>query len=76
MASQNTVNRETRHLISMANDIAANLSFQLDANERIADHIVRFWTPRMRKLLLEYAAGDDQDLSEELQSALKLLPRV
>lgn len=63
-------NSETSHLVSMANDIAANLGFQADADERIADHINRFWAPRMRKLLLEYAAGNGGDLSEALLPAL------
>lgn len=64
-------NTEIQHLVSMANDIAANLSFQTDADARIADHINRFWAPRMRKLLLEYAANDSEGLSEELLVALK-----
>lgn len=63
-------NSETSHLVSMANDIAANLSFQAQADEKIADHINRFWAPRMRKLLLEYAAGDGDGLSEALLPAL------
>jgi len=64
---------ETDHLVSMANDIAANLSFQPDAEERIADHITRFWAPRMRRLLLEYAANDGAGLSAVLQAALQKL---
>lgn len=55
----------------MANDIAANLSFMSEADARIADHINRFWTPRMRKLLVDYAANDGQGMSDELLSALK-----
>jgi len=57
----------------MANDIAANLCFHADADERIADHINRFWAPRMRTLLLEYAAGNGQGLSEALLPALAKL---
>jgi formate dehydrogenase subunit delta len=64
-------NTEINHLVSMANDIAANLSFERNADERIADHINRFWAPRMRKLLLEYAASDGQGLSDALLPALK-----
>ena len=63
-------NSEISHLVSMANDIAANLSFQAQADEKIADHINRFWAPRMRKLLLEYASGNGEDLSEALLPAL------
>ena len=73
MASRNNMDSEVHHLVSMANDIAANLSFESDADTRIADHINRFWAPRMRKLLLEYAANDGQDLSDVLLPALKKL---
>lgn len=64
---------ETDHLVSMANDIAANLAFHPDAAARIADHINRFWAPRMRRLLLEYAAEDGAGLSEPLSGALEKL---
>lgn len=73
MASNKVVTREVAHLVSMANDIAVNLSFHADADEKIADHINRFWAPRMRALLLEYAAGGEQDLSEALLPALSKL---
>lgn len=63
-------NSEISHLITMANDIAANLSFQDKAEERIADHINRFWAPRMRKLLIEYAADKGEGLSDSLVAAL------
>jgi len=65
---------ETKHLVSMANDIAANLSFHADAEVRIADHIERFWAPRMRKLLLGYAADNGEGLSAQVLGALEKLP--
>jgi len=70
MTNNKTISGETSHLVSMANDIAVNLSFQANADEQIADHINRFWAPRMRKLLLEYAANDGENLSEALLPAL------
>jgi formate dehydrogenase subunit delta len=73
MTEAKAVNREVEHLVSMANDIAINLSFHADADERIADHINRFWAPRMRSLLLEYAADGGQSLSEHMLPALKKL---
>jgi formate dehydrogenase subunit delta len=73
MANGESADREVSHLVSMANDIAANLGFHSDPKERIADHINRFWTPRMRSLLLEYAAAGGQDLSEASLAALGLL---
>ena len=66
-------NKETTHLVSMANDIAANLSFHADADERIANHIRSFWAPRMRNLLLDYAAGNGEGLSPEMAGALEKL---
>lgn len=68
-------NREMDHLVAMANDIAANLSFQADADVKIADHINRFWAPRMRRLLLEYAAGNGEGLNEALLPSLEKLRR-
>lgn len=59
----------------MANDIAVNLKLHGDADERIADHINRFWAPRMRNLLLEYAGTGGQGLSEHLLPALKMLKK-
>ena len=73
MALNKTENGETQHLVTMANDIAANLSFHADADERIADHIRRFWAPRMRKLLLEYADSEGGGLSPEMTGALEKL---
>ena len=67
------VNSEISHLLKMANDIAANLDFQAHADERVADHINRFWAPRMRHLLIEYAADDGKGLSETLMHAVKKL---
>jgi len=66
-------NNEITHLVSMANDIAANLSFHADAEVRIADHIRRFWAPRMRKLLSDYAAGNGEGLSSQVLGALEKL---
>jgi len=66
-------NNEITHLVSMANDIAANLSFHADAEARIADHIRHFWAPRMRKLLSDYAAGNGEGLSPQVLGALEKL---
>jgi hypothetical protein len=73
MTNAKPANKEVEHLVSMANDIAINLSFHADADERIADDINRFWAPRMRSLLLEYASDGGQDLSGDLLPALKKL---
>lgn len=64
---------ETQRLVSMANDIAANFSLHADADERTADHIRRFWAPRMRSLLLEYVNDNGGGLSKEALAALTRL---
>ncbi len=66
-------NTEIAHLVTMANDIAANLGLHADAEVRIADHLQHFWAPRMRKLLLDYVAGDGEALSQQLRGALEIL---
>jgi len=70
MVTSEAANEETARLVTMANDIAANLGFQADAAEKIADHINRFWAPRMRGLLLKYAEGGGQGLSDTMTAAL------
>lgn len=48
--------RQIDHLIKMANQIAVNLGAGHDeaAAARTAEHISRFWTPAMRRELIEY----------------------
>jgi formate dehydrogenase subunit delta len=64
---------EIDHLLKMANDIAENLSFHADADERIADHINRFWAPRMRKLLIGHVASGGHVPHRKLASAVAKL---
>ena len=61
---------ETQHLVSMVNDISANLGSYSDCSERVAEHIVRFWTPRMRSLLLEFVANGGGGLSDQSAQVL------
>lgn len=59
-------------LIKMANQIAANLSAYSpdEASTRIAQHLTRFWAPKMRKQLF-VAATDNTDVSPLVQDALQ-----
>lgn len=41
----------TDRLIDMANDIARNLEHDADAPARFAEHLEKFWAPRMRQQL-------------------------
>lgn len=68
---------QTATLIKMVNQIAANLSAYepTEAAERIEQHLVRFWTPKMRHDLID-AATDDTDLSPLARDAIQRLQNV
>mgnify|MGYP003673316165 CR=1 FL=1 len=59
-------------LIRMAEQISANLNYS-DGNEvvaaRVAEHINRFWDPRMRSALRDYAMNQDGGLSPTVRLA-------
>lgn len=66
------------HLIEMANQIGQFFESMPDREEAqagIADHIRRFWEPRMRRTLLAALDGGrarEEGLSEIVETALKL----
>jgi formate dehydrogenase subunit delta len=64
---------ELQHLVKMANQIAENFSFHADANERVADHIQRFWAPPMQQQLVQHAGQPGSDLRPEVLAALESL---
>lgn len=65
---------DTANLIRMANrigDFFAAMPERDEALEGIAQHIRKFWEPRMRRqLLAELDAGRSGDLQEIVRSAL------
>lgn len=68
---------QTATLIKMVNQIAANLSAYepAEAAERIEQHLLRFWTPKMRHDLIN-AATDETDFSPLARDAIELLKIV
>lgn len=64
---------ELEHLVEMANDIAINLDFYPDAEDRIADHLTRFWAPSMRKLISQHVQAGGTGLSDSAIEAVKRL---
>ncbi len=67
---------ELQHLLQMANQIAANFNFHADCEERIVDHLTRFWAPLMRQRLAEHvAAGGDGLEPVVIEAARRLNPR-
>lgn len=66
-------------LVRMAEQIAANMSYTDDVElvaARVADHLNRFWDPRMRQAMAEAANGDAEQLSPALRAAVRQLHGV
>jgi len=60
-------------LVRMANQIAANFegsSSEEQAVASVADHIRRFWSPLMRKQLIDHWRADQSDLSPRAAQAV------
>lgn len=70
---------ENRDMIRMVNQIAAFFEAypRPEALKGIADHVAKFWDPRMREQLTEYIDGGGKDLSPLAIAALapKTKPR-
>ena len=66
-------------LVRMANHIAANFEGGSDESEAVAslaDHIQRFWTPSMRKQLVEHWRVQPADLTPRASQAVAAIGRT
>jgi formate dehydrogenase subunit delta len=65
----------TDKLVYMANQIGKFFSSQdVDtASSKIADHITKFWDPRMRVAILQYLDGGGEGLDPAARRAIELL---
>jgi formate dehydrogenase subunit delta len=60
----------------MVNDIVVNLGY-LPAEKvpaAVADHVTRFWDPRMKRRLVEQVAADTEHVNPVVVAAAALLP--
>ena len=67
---------DASRLVDMANDIAAFFQGEGDpaaAGKRVADHLKRFWEPRMRSQLIAHARAGGEGLSPVAREAVSLL---
>ena len=67
---------DTEKLVRMANQIAANSDYGSDKDKiaaMVADHLTRFWTPAMRKAVIEGHQGNLLDLSPTAARAVEKL---
>lgn len=63
-------------LVYMANQIARNLAFRRDkAAAATADHLIQFWDPRMKDMIIACAAQPDNGLSDVAAEAIALMAR-
>jgi formate dehydrogenase subunit delta len=62
-------------LVRMANQIADNFSYG-DRDKAVAgvlDHLVRFWTPDMKRAIIEQHQGGDIGLNDIAAAAIEAL---
>lgn len=65
---------QVQQLVRMANQIALNLAAEGDAAAgRAADHICRFWTPAMRRLLVEHGQECAGELPPPVREVVAVL---
>jgi len=63
-------------LVKMANQIAANTDYGPDQDKiaaTVADHLTRFWTPAMRKAIIE---GHRQQITELSPTAARAVEKL
>jgi formate dehydrogenase subunit delta len=63
-------------LVRMANQIADNFAYGSDdakSAASVADHLRRFWTPGMRRLIVEYLNGGGTGLNKVAALAVAAL---
>lgn len=64
-------------LIYMANQIARNFATrnEADAAAAVADHIAKYWDPRMRATIVDYCAEGGEELSPVAKNAIQALQK-
>ncbi|MEM7081183.1 MAG: formate dehydrogenase subunit delta [Pseudomonadota bacterium] len=63
-------------LVRMAQQIADNNSFTPDVDvvaAKVADHIQRFWDPRMKQQIIDYANSGEAQLTQVVTRAVSLI---
>jgi formate dehydrogenase subunit delta len=67
---------DIEHLVTMVNEIGAFFDSEdkASAAAQVANHLRKFWDPRMRKQICEFAAADGHGLSDVARRAVALLP--
>ncbi len=65
------MSQQQEHTVRMLNQIAANFAWadEDEAAARVLDHITRFWSPAMRRIVRTYAESGGADLAPTARAA-------
>jgi formate dehydrogenase subunit delta len=69
---------DAHHLATMANEIAAFFAGEDPgkASENVANHLRRYWDPRMRKQIVDYLSHGGEGLSPVAKAGVELISRA
>lgn len=68
---------DAEHLVAMVNEIAAFFTGEEPgtAPQNVANHLRRYWDPRMRKQILEHVSHGGEGLSQVAKAGVELISR-
>ena len=68
---------DPQHLVAMVNEIAAFFAGEdpAKAAENVANHLRRYWDPRMRRQILEHTSTGGEGLSAVARAGVQLIAR-
>jgi len=68
---------DPHHLVAMVNEIAAFFAGEdpPKAPENVANHLRRYWDPRMRKQIVEHASNGGEGLTPVAKAGVALISR-
>jgi formate dehydrogenase subunit delta len=68
---------DSHHLVAMANEIAAFFAAEdpAKAAENVANHLRRYWDPRMRRQIIEQASNGGEGLSQVARAGVALISK-
>jgi formate dehydrogenase subunit delta len=68
---------DPQHLVAMVNEIAAFFAGEdpEKAPDSVANHLRRYWDPRMRKQIVAHASNGGEGLSPVARAGVELISR-
>jgi formate dehydrogenase subunit delta len=68
---------DAQHLVDMVNEIAAFFTGEDPGNaaENVANHLRRYWDPRMRRQIVEHASTGGDGLSQVARAGVALIAK-